>query len=521
MSRKGYYNCKVYTCDPDNPEADCFIVEDGRFFHVGETPLFDSCNKKIDLKGKCVIPGLVDSHCHFLAGVQQSAMNMLVIDSATKPEELGDALLNSLKENPVPPDKTIAAVGIDLTLGDFRAEHIDTAIPDRPVGVFSADGHALLLNSKAMELLNMEKDEEHTGLVVELSAMLPCMELFEYLSMDDDERQDILRKLVRTYNSMGYTTVFDAMSIDNDNTELLSTLKSLDRDSLLKLRIVLSFGYHGSDVMSAEDALHIMKHNRENFTSKNVFPDTLKLISDGTVEEHSALLTDPYSDELGGYGEETVSEDDMRKMADLTAKEGFSVHIHAIGDEAVKRSLDILTSLKDMKGTRTIAHNQLYGDKDIERMIADKGIFFQTTPHWMLGDEHTLNCLGEKRFNMQFPIGTMVRNGVKVSFGSDCAYDDNYSNPFRGMYYACARGSEEYLGNECLPPASEAISRMDALKAYTINGAEQLNLGSITGSISAGKSADFVITDRDIITCSLSDLKDTKVESVYFKGKLL
>ncbi|MBO5561535.1 MAG: amidohydrolase family protein [Firmicutes bacterium] len=105
-----------------------------------------------------------------------------------------------------------------------------------------------------------------------------------------------------------------------------------------------------------------------------------------------------------------------------------------------------------------------------------------------------------------------------MTFGSDSCLEPGTADPFWGMFYACARGNDELCKKECLNPESEAIGRMDALLAYTLNCARQLGMETETGSIVPGKSADFVITDRDIIGCHLKELRDTHAVQVWFRG---
>ena len=530
--KTAYFNGTVYTADNDNSAAEAFIVEDGRFSFVGRNADLKDCDEKVDLCGKCVIPGLVDSHCHFISGVYEASMELIYVDTDTGPEKLGEALLKRIKEKNIPEEKTVAAMGIDLSRGDFSARDIDCAIGDRPVGVYTADGHALLLNSRAMEILGINKDTKDpdsgsyfvrdaggnpTGLVIEIPAMMTCMSLFDHKDVGDCS--EVLIKIAGEYTTLGYTTVFDAMSFNDDSEDVLKSLKSLDEKGQLPIRIVTSFGYHGEDSIPAEEVIRIMKRERELYSSENVFPNTLKVVADGTVEERSALLFEPYADSDGNFGSEIVKKEEMKKAAELAAKEGFSVHIHAIGDRAVKNVLDVLCGMGKTEGTKTIAHNQLYRQEDIERILKAGDIFFQTTPHWMKGDEHTLKGLGEKRSAFQFPVGTMQRNGVCVSFGSDSFLEEETANAFTGMFYACARGDKELCGEECLAPESERIGRMESLLAYTINGAKQLGLDKETGSITPGKSADFLILDRDIIKCPLSELRSAMSEETYFRGK--
>ena len=531
MKKTAYYNGKVYTADKENPQVEAFVVEDSKFVFVGTNEDLPECDEKIDLAGQCIIPGLIDSHCHILAGISQFAMNTLVVPKDTKPSELGNKLLDLLSESELPGEQAVVALGIDLTVGKFCAEDIDRFIPDRAVMVFTFDGHAALLNTKAMAEIGLNResvdpddnsyyvrndDGEPTGLVIEISAMRPCMKLMAEPTAE--VCMEALSYLVKDYSSLGYTSVFDAMTTDDDNELILSILKTMDDEGSLPLRVSTSFSYNGEDFRTAEEVTELMKRNREKYSSANVLCDTLKIITDGTVEEHSALLYEPYSDDETKYGFEKVSIQDMKKAAKLASQEGFSIHIHAIGDRAVSAALDTLCYIGEIKGTKTIAHNQLYCGEDIERIKNAGDIFFQTTPQWMKNDAYTLKYLGEKRFNDQFRIGTMVRNGVKVTFGSDCCLDPETSNAFEGMFYAVARGNRELTGNECLPPERESIARMESLKAYTINGAMQLGIAEETGSITVGKSADFVIVDRDVIDCSEEELKNTKVIKTLFRG---
>ena len=526
-----YYNGKIYTADDDRSFAEAFAVENGRFSFVGKEAAIEEYEVRVDLQGKCVIPGLIDSHCHLFAGITMTAMNFSNVDPSTKPGELGPLLKELLDSADLPEGKVFPVIGIDLTAGDFSASDIDKYINDRPVVVFSLDGHALLLNSRAMECVGIRKDTEDpsedsyyvrddkgnpTGLVIEIPAMRACYELMNNTPENIDE---VILDIANEYAARGYTGVFEAMSFDDEDTGRLEALKSLDEKGLLPLRLSMSFGYNGEEFLSAEETLRIMKRNRAEFSSENLFNNTLKIIADGTVEERSALLAEPYADDGESFGSQLVSTEDMKKASELAAKEGFSVHIHAIGDRAVSRVIDVLSSLGSISGTKTIAHNQLYTGTDIERMIKEKDIFFQTTPQWMASDEHTLKCLGEERFGRQFPVGSMQRGGVTVTFGSDSCLEPETADAFTGMFYACARGDETLCGSEYLPPETESISRAESLKAYTINCAKQLMLDKETGSISEGKSADFVIVDRDIMNCPLEELKNTQVISTFFRGR--
>ena len=531
MAKTAYFNGIIYTAEAGKATAEAFVVEDGRFGFVGKNEDLPQCETRVDLEGKCVIPGLIDSHCHFLAGVTQGVTSMIFVDEDTTPERLGKVLENLVSKSGLPADSVVAAMGIDLTLGEFCAGDIDCTISNRPVIVFSGDGHGLLLNSAAMKLIGINKDTPDpspdsyykrdkegnpTGLVIEIPAMMPCKVILPEPSIKDFE--EIIPGIAAKYAALGYTTVFDAMSAYGDKADEIESLSHMDKEEGLPLRICLSFGYHGEEIMKAEDVVEMMKKCRERFSTDNVSLKALKMITDGTIEERTALLYEPYSDDGKTKGSDELSFEEMTKAAGLAAKAGFDIHIHAIGDMAVGRAIDVLDSLGKISGTKTIAHNQVYTEADIERMIKAGDIVFQTTPQWMTADVHTKKCLGPDRFLKQFPVGTMQRAGICVAFGSDSCLEPDTANAFAGMYYACTRGDDKLLGEISLPPSSESITRMESLFAYTINGAGQLGLSDETGSISKGKSADFVILDRDIINCPIEDLPETKVLDTFFRG---
>ncbi|MBR2067680.1 MAG: amidohydrolase [Solobacterium sp.] len=529
MSKTAYYNGVIYTADHELPIAEAFVVEEGRFTYVGKKGGLPSSENRIDLEGKCVIPGLIDSHCHLFAGITKIAQDVIFIDAQIKPHELGSMILEQAKDSDGKVKNTIIAMGIDLSKGDFSAKDIDSVISDRAVMVFSFDGHALLLNTYAMKKLGInndtldpgsgsyfvrDQDGNPTGLVIEIAAMMICKELIEKPSRK--EIYNFLQEIIKSYSAYGYTTVFEAMSLDGEDNTILEAAHQLDKDHCLKMRISTSFGYKGEKHLPIKNVIRMMEYNKENYSSENVINNTLKMILDGTIEEKTALLFEPYSDDKDLYGYVMIDRRELMKAARCASEKGFSIHLHAIGDKAVNIAIDTLSQLGHISGTKCIAHNQLYKDEDIGRIKEEGDIFFQTTPHWVKEDEFTLRCLGRERYGKQFPIGTMQRNGVTISFGSDSCLEEETANAFLGMYYACMREEKGILA-----PKEESINRLESLYAYTINGAKQLQLERETGSISCDKSADFVILDEDFLNCSMKKLKNIQIQRTYFRGEMV
>ena len=250
---------------------------------------------------------------------------MLFVDSKTRPEQLAEAISSQLRHSHVPDNETLVLMGIDLTVGEFSAANIGPAVSDRPAIVFSNGGHALLLNSKAMEELDICKETpdpdsssyyvrnengEPTGLVIEIAAMLPCKALIK--EKGPEENSELIREIALSYSRLGYTGLFEAMSVDDDSTDVLEALKKTDEEGKLPLHISTSFCYHGEGIIDAETVIGLMKRNREMYSSENVSHDTLKMITDGTVEEHTALLYEPYADSEDNCGSEMLSAEEMK-----------------------------------------------------------------------------------------------------------------------------------------------------------------------------------------------------------------
>lgn len=156
----------------------------------------------------------------------------------------------------------------------------------------------------------------------------------------------------------------------------------------------------------------------------------------------------------------------------------------------------------------------------IERYIKQGDVFFQTTPNWMRAtDEFTKSMLGPERYRRQMPIGSMVRAGIPVTFSSDSVGVMERWDPFLNMFCAVQRKFDD--GTTLVPPQSEGIAIEDAIRAYTINCAKQARADKEIGSITVGKSADFVVLTEDVLAIPVEKVKDVKVEKTFFRGKCI
>ncbi|MCF0175062.1 MAG: amidohydrolase family protein [Bacteroidales bacterium] len=531
-STEVYFNAKVYTADSSNPQASAFVVRAGNFIYVGDDKGALAYGEGKNLGGRRVLPGLVESHCHVIGSAVNPATTFIFVSPETTAAELPEVLAESLKSPKFNKQRVLKGMGFNPGADVFCAADIDKAVPERPFFMFGDDGHTMLLNTAALRYANIDKntpdptpgesyfvrDENGnpTGLVVEIEAML-------YVRANVPELQNLynaagIKASVKNLTRYGFTTAFDAATCQADS-KVMEVLRKMDSRHALNIRCHTSFIYAGEEALPLEDVMEALKEQRAKFSSERLIPDTLKMIADGTVENLTAHLAEPYEGvNEENYGSELLSLEEMCNAAKAASEEGFNVHIHAIGDAAIDKSITALSSIGPSKGTKTIAHNEVYNEALKERLVKEGDIFYQTTPYWTIADENVaLRYLGAERYKNLFPIGSLALKGVKVAFGSDSLDGEVGLSPFVGIFLTVHRGMD--TTGLSLPGREEGISIEEAVNAYTISGAELLGAADKVGSITSGKKADFIILDRDIFSIPLIELFDTIVEEVYLDGE--
>lgn len=531
-SQHVFYNGKIYTADEAKIEASAFIVEDGKILMVGNDEevlnYADKATLKTDLQKKRVIPGMLDTHAHYLWITSQNFdMPSLQIDQALSHDEVLQLVKDYAEKYPVEEMPVISGVGWGMDCTPLASE-LDKAVSDRPVNLLDSGGHAGWVNSKALEVMGFTADTpdpvpgvsylvrddagKPNGHYIEAEVTVLIAQKLKLNTADNIKRQfpqfchDVL-------NSNGFTGFYDAAVGFVDEDDAFEALTQSDPN----IRVFASLLYRTAGDVDA--FLAMMKRLRDKYTSDKVRPTTLKMFKDGTVEAFSSLMFEDFCGHPNNRGIEILSNEKMIPMAKAAADEGFNIHIHAIGDKAISDALDVYEILGDISGTKTICHTQILPEDGIERFKKQRDVIYQTTPVWAIADQFTLDTLGEERYCRQMPLNTLMKNGTIVTFGSDAPVSNGMEgvNPFLEMHHAVNRS----LGDGYVPTAEEGISIENAIKAYTINAAIQVKAEDELGSITTGKSADFVVLDQDIFSIPMSEIQNTGVEATYFKGELV
>jgi len=407
---------------------------------------------------------------------------------------------------------------------------LDQVVPDRPAIFYAADGHSAWVNSKALRFAGIirstpdpphgriERDpqtgapsgtlrEDAIGLVARVVPARTGAELAAGL--------DRARKLA---NSFGITTVFSAAT----NEAELRTYAAADSQGSLSVRVIAAL--HLGDPLP-DSLLPKLQELRTRFTSPRVRPLAVKLFADGVIESRTAALLAPYLDRKGDSGTPVYDPAALKDLAVELDREGFQIHVHAIGDRAIRMTLDAFAYSRARNGAHdarhAITHLQLIDSSDISR-FRDLGVVANFQALWANGDEYltrlTEPALGPTRSRWLYPIRSVVRSGAVVSGGSDWSVSS--LNPLD----AIETGITHRPPGDLTQPAWNPLERVDLptmLAMYTINAAYANHIERETGSIEVGKLADLIVLDRNLFEIPVAEIHSVRVLRTLLEGKTI
>ena len=534
-------NGQIYTVDDSQPWAEAVAIENGRFEYVGDADgvkaFVDSDTVEYDLQGRFVLPGLVDSHTH--PGLVARSVDYVELPwTPETKKEMFDALVAYADENP---DKEFI-VGGRWPTGLFGEEgpnrhELDAVLPDRPVILTDTSGHAQWLNTKALEVLGIDRntpdpipglsylyrdaDGEPTGWIKEraISAQLAAAGIGDQVSADS------LAGFLEYLSALGVTVVFDA----GNSEEGYKAAAELDRNNRMPLR------YEGSYRIEVEDqfsgAVQELKRLRKTYGGKRLRFNTIKIMFDGVSEIRTSAVLEPFLGEEDYRGRTVVDAPRLSNFILELHDEQIDLHLHTVGDAAIRTALDAVEIAHAELGGQpdiriTFCHLEIIDEADFDR-FKKLNIFSNFSPQWhgghIQGAELTL---GQDRYDRMFTVQPLLDRDVSVAFSSDITnagkWRTDRASPFFGMQVGHTRLEPEFGVKATIrPPENERLSVEDMIRGYTLNGAAQLGLDNELGSIEVGKVADLVVLDRNLFEVSPSQIKSTKPTAVLMEGKLI
>ena len=522
----------VLTMDSAGPRAEAVAIKDGEIAFVGSDPdaerWIGSQTVVVPLEGRTLLPGFQDAHVHPISsGLDLAGCNLSGISSR-------DSALARIRQcaDSLPQGAWLVGSNWELPLfpgGNPHRELLDSLTPGRPAWLSASDGHSGWANTEALRLANVsrttadpvngriERDrtgvpsgtlrEEAMGLV---SQILPRPGDADYLAA--------ARRAVSIMNAAGITAAQEASA----NRKLLEIYRKLDEENGLTVRMVVAMRADPAEGLAQVDSF---VEWRRQLASPRVHPTAVKIFEDGVIEARTAAMLAPYLDRPGQAGEPNWPAERLDSLVARLVQADFSVHVHAIGDRAVRLALDALEKAEQGKprGNRRhqIAHLEVIDSTDIPRFAALNVIAnFQAL--WAYPDSYirdlTWPALGLERNRWIYPIGSVVRAGGSLALGSD--WNVSSVVPLEAIQTAVTRrGIADTAGEALLP--EQAIDLMTALRAYTLGSARALGLDDETGTITVGKQADLVVLGGNVEQAAPAEIARLPVVLTLVQGTVV
>ena len=531
-------NGDVYTVDPDAPRVQAFAVEGGKFTAVGSNveirALADSDTRVIDASGNSVTPGFIDGHSH-VSGNSPAVAGVDISYIADKDEWL--QLIAEADER-MPAGEWMTGGYWDHTLSDGEyptREMLDGIVPDRPILLNHIDGHYSWANSLALEMAGVTAETEvpaggeividaasgeATGILLEGAQGLVRRIIPE---RSNEQRREGLAAMEKYANSFGITGLHQMGGLD----DYLYIVENGDPT----LRIW--YGERGprgtsgtiNDAVEDIQSLKARTSARVEATGKekDIGPllnvGFVKLMNDGVLSAHTAVLMDGYTDREGWRGEYITDPQDLALQVEALTAAGLPVAIHSIGDAAVHASLDAFEAARDnaVPFPNRIEHIELVHPDDVVR-FKELGVVASMQPnHGTNSIAYVPERVGASRENRAYVWKSMLRAGVPLVFGAD--YATSPLNALIQMGDAMFRVSPFGFNDGKPWHPEQSVSFEEALHAYTQAGANLTPWRDEIGSIAVGKWADFVILDGKVPVPVNDTFGQLAVEATYFAGR--
>lgn len=539
-------NGKIITVDKNFSFAEAVAIKGDKIYAVGTTRqirrLAGQNTKVIDLKGKTVIPGLIDAHLH-PESAALSEMHSEIPDLHTVGELL--TWLQSQSEGKKEGEWIIHPKLFYTRLEELRPPtlaELDKAAPKNPVFLNGSFGG--MINSVAMKMSGISEKTDHPGILHDkLSGRLTGFiqaSAFNLLKLppeepvSDEKMLDAVEIMLKRYNRYGITGVCSGEG-DYRNYEMYRTLHEQGRLTVRVFQnIILNPGQEGS-LNILLDSVKQCKYSTGS-GDEWVRIGALKIMLDGGILTGTAWLAEPWGEKAADifgieepdyHGVLKYSYNEVLSAVRVAAENNWKFTAHCTGDGAVDILLDAYDEVNKtipLKGKRfSIIHGNFFDESAIKRM-SKMGIFADMQAAWFYKDADAMKTiLGADRIRSFHPYRSMVDAGIVVNGGSDhmVKWDANTSvnpyNPFLGMWTMITRSTEK---DSVIFP-EEAVTREEALKMYTINNAQASFEEKIKGSIEPGKLADMAVISQNIMTCPAEEIRNIVAELTMIGGKVV
>lgn len=513
------HNAKVYTVNDNFDITDAIAINNGKIIAVG--PENEIKNKYLakeylDAKKRPIYPGFIDSHCHFV-GYAKSLQQVNLVGTTSFNEVLEKVVEFSNSNS----TKWITGRGWDQNDWEIKEypskQQLDSIFPDQPVCLRRIDGHAALVNQKALDIAKINTSTKIEGGIIEkingqLTGILidNAVDLIMDIIPDfnEEELSKALLKAEQDLFKVGLTTVDDA----GLNRSQIETIEQLQKDSLLKIKVYA--------MISAKPELFDYYLKKGPYKTDRLNVSSFKFYADGALGSRGACLLEPYSDiiEQQHYGLLIEQQSFYENYAQQLYDKGFQMNTHCIGDSANRMIMNIYKNvLKTTNDKRwRIEHAQVINPDDF-KTFAEYTIIPSVQPTHATSDMYwAKDRLGETRVKTAYAYKQLLQQNGLIALGTDFPIEG--INPINTFYAAVVRkDAKEFPTNGF--QIENALTREEALKGMTIWAAISNFEETEKGSIEVGKNADFILLNDDIITTKENAILNTKVLATYINGE--
>ncbi|MCR5626640.1 MAG: amidohydrolase [Lachnospiraceae bacterium] len=525
----------VITMDEHKPYAQAVAVKGEKIMYVGAKEvaqkLCDENTKVYDYGTNSVYPGFLEAHCH--PGGAGAKMSLIAsLDPAASLEECVQTMKEYMEAHP---EKTnYQGMGFEEHDVQPHKSMLDAICPDKIMICTDSGGHSMWLNSKAMETFGINREAvekwgtacvrvdengDPTGYISEG----PVFHVRESNEITLEEYKEAFLCWQDYALSMGYTGVYNA-GVEVSNIKEPPAIYALEKEGKLR-HYVFGGSLVGDNTDTPEEDMDRIAKEAEEHNSKHYKLIGAKVFCDGVIEGHTAWMIDEYIDQSGYHGVSRF--DDHEKMVRLikaAEKHNMNVHVHTIGDAAIKAWVDAIAEAEEATGNfdmrNALAHLQSVRPEEIRRMaeyniMAVCGIMWVEKSHALY--DMMIKYVGQEKADKGFPVKDFQDQGAVVLSHSDFPVSPTFSAPW--TICLGALGYQPSNGKKMLRHEDQCLSRLDTLKAITTNVAYSWHEENRMGSLEIGKLANMTVFDKDFLKDDLAEVENARCLATFVDGE--
>ena len=540
------YHAKIWTAEKEAEWADAMWVSGDKILAVGAYQDMEDVAsahvRRIDMNGQMIIPSFVDCHVHITTVARSSWLLVLDKDSYADLDAMLADIGKYAKQHPVEEVPYIYATPCPQTWMEHADKTmLDRYVSDRPVLLCDEGFHSCLINSRMLELLEVDEHTPYdpttsmnyardahnvpTGIVYEHRYEADLPKMYEKIRWCPPDQSDpaVIGPILKQFNDYGITAVLDGFT---EGDETFEGLKRIEEKGELHMY------YRGNSLFKKlsdlPDAIEQARRWNEKYQDSKMQTECIKLFLDGTNELGTAALMEPFVEDPDNYGVINMEEKELTEAMLQINEAKLDLQIHMVGDRAFHTAVNAVENAKkklEQEGKKftsrvTLLHCELTKPED-RRRAAELGIYINITPHWnggIFGDA-ALKIVGKERFDTFYSFRDFIRYGAVLSCSSDIVSieESDRANPFAAMQIAATRRDPQSCFEE-RQPASEKLPVRDMMLGFTIEGAKCMHMEKEIGSLAKGKKANFCVLNRNVFEVPVDKLGTTKAVTVVFEG---